>query len=394
MTDVVADPTAPLAGVKVLDLTRMFPGAYCTALLADLGADVLKVEAPGFGDGLRFLGEAFPASHVAVNRGKRSMTLNLKSPRAGEVLRRLVRDADVLVESAKPGQMEKLGVGFEELRTGNTGLIWCALTGFGPDGPHADAPGHDLTYLGASGLLAQLTSADGTPIVPGLAVTLPVTGVMAAFGIVAALQGRARTGVGCRVDANMADTGTWMLSEQMVAAANGPVQSWGTMAQRNNYRCADGRWITCTASEPRAWAAVVEATGLADLADHRMGTDEPAVIARLQTAFAAQPQAHWLANPGLAGGIGPVSTPADLVDAPQTTAREGLPAITGDVGGAGAGAGVRALANPLRIDRAKGAAASHGLTAPPDLGADTDAVLAAAGYSAAEITALHDDQAV
>jgi len=385
MTSPAADSTAPLAGVRVLDLTRMFPGAYCTSLLADLGADVLKVEAPGFGDGLRFMGEEFPASHVAVNRGKRSMTLNLKSPRAGEILRRLVRDADVLVESAKPGQMEKLGVGFVDLREENPGLIWCALTGFGPDGPNVDAPGHDLTYLGYSGLLGQLATSDGSPIVPGLAVTLPVTGLLAAFGIVAALQGRARTGVGTRVDANMADTGTWMLSEQMVGAANSQVQAWGTIAARNNYECADGRWITCTASEPRSWAAVVAATGLDELADYQMGSDEPGTIAKLQAAFAAQPQAHWLANPGMAGGIGPVHRPADLVDDPQTSAREGLLPLSD---------GTRALANPLRLDGAKGVAASHGATPPPALGADTDAALAAAGYSAAEIATLHDEQAV
>jgi len=385
MTASAADPTAPLAGTRVLDLTRMFPGAYCTSLLADLGADVLKVEAPGFGDGLRFMGEDFPASHVAVNRGKRSMTLNLKSPRAGEILRRLARDADVLVESAKPGQMEKLGVGFADLREENPGLIWCALTGFGPDGPNVDAPGHDLTYLGYSGLLGQLAGGDGAPIVPGLAVTLPVTGLMAAFGIVAALQGRAGTGVGSRVDVNMADTGTWMLSEQMVGAANAQVQAWGTIAARNNYRCADGRWITCTASEPRSWAAVVAATGLDDLAEYKMGSDEPGTIAKLQAAFATQPQAHWLANPGMAGGIGPVMRPADLVDDPQTTAREGLVPL---------GDGTRALANPLRLDGAKGAAASNGATPPPALGADTDAALAAAGYSADEIATLHDEQAV
>ena len=385
MTSPAADSTAPLAGVRVLDLTRMFPGAYCTSLLADLGADVLKVEAPGFGDGLRFMGEEFPASHVAVNRGKRSMTLNLKSPRAGEILRRLVRDADVLVESAKPGQMEKLGVGFVDLREENPGLIWCALTGFGPDGPNVDAPGHDLTYLGYSGLLGQLATSDGSPIVPGLAVTLPVTGLLAAFGIVAALQGRARTGVGTRVDANMADTGTWMLSEQMVGAANSQVQAWGTIAARNNYECADGRWVTCTASEPRSWAAVVAATGLDELADYQMGSDEPGTIAKLQAAFAAQPQAHWLANPGMAGGIGPVHRPADLVDDPQTSAREGLLPLSD---------GTRALANPLRLDGAKGVAASHGATPPPALGADTDAALAAAGYSAAEIATLHDEQAV
>jgi len=385
MTSPAADSTAPLAGVRVLDLTRMFPGAYCTSLLADLGADVLKVEAPGFGDGLRFMGEEFPASHVAVNRGKRSMTLNLKSPRASEILRRLARDADVLVESAKPGQMEKFGVGFADLREENPGLIWCALTGFGPDGPNVEAPGHDLTYLGYSGLLAQLAGGDGAPIVPGLAVTLPVTGLMAAFGIVAALQGRARTGVGTRVDANMADTGTWMLSEQMVGAANSQVQAWGTIAARNNYECADGRWITCTASEPRSWAAVVAATGLDELAEYKMGSDEPGAIAKLQAAFGARPQAHWLANPGMAGGIGPVNRPADLVDDPQTTAREGMLPLSD---------GTRALANPLRLDGAKGAAASHGATPPPALGADTDAALAAAGYSADEIATLHDEQAV
>jgi len=385
MTSPAADSTAPLAGVRVLDLTRMFPGAYCTSLLADLGADVLKVEAPGFGDGLRFMGEEFPASHVAVNRGKRSMTLNLKSPRAGEILRRLARDADVLVESAKPGQMEKFGVGFADLREENPGLIWCALTGFGPDGPNVEAPGHDLTYLGYSGLLAQLAGGDGAPIVPGLAVTLPVTGLMAAFGIVAALQGRARTGVGTRVDANMADTGTWMLSEQMVGAANSQVQAWGTIAARNNYECADGRWITCTASEPRSWAAVVAATGLDELAEYKMGSDEPGAIAKLQAVFGARPQAHWLANPGMAGGIGPVNRPADLVDDPQTTAREGMLPLSD---------GTRALANPLRLDGAKGAAASHGATPPPALGADTDAALAAAGYSADEIATLHDEQAV
>jgi crotonobetainyl-CoA:carnitine CoA-transferase CaiB-like acyl-CoA transferase len=379
------DPTAPLAGVRVLDLSRMFPGAYCTLMLADLGADVVKLEGPGAGDGLRFMGEEFPASHVALNRGKRSMSFNLKSPRAGEILRRLARDTDVIVESAKPGMMDKLGMGFDDLRAENPGLIWCSITGFGPDGPNVDAPGHDLTYVGYSGVLAQLM-VGGEPSVPATPITLPFTGVMAALGIVAALQGRARTGVGSRVDANMVDSGIWMIAEQIARAANAPGPAWGSLAARANYRCADGKWVTCTASEPRSWAMVVEALELPELADYRMGTDEEATMARLAEVFATKPQAYWVEHPGMKGGIGPVYDAADLVDDPQVTHRHGLPQLTGD--------GPRVVANPLRIDRALGDEGSHALGAPPDLGEHTDAVLAAAGFDPNEIAALHEEQAV
>ena len=214
MTEPAITATAPLAHVRVLDLSRMLPGGYCTSILADLGADVLKVEAPGYGDGMRFMGEAFPSSHVALNRGKRSMTLNLKSPHAPDVLRRLVRNTDVLVESQRPGMLDGLGVGFEQLRAENPGLIWCSVTGFGSDGPNATAPGHDLTYLGYSGMLSTL-AVDGEHPVPGSTITLPAAGLMAAVGVLAALAGRERTGLGVRVDANMVDSAMWMLGEQV-----------------------------------------------------------------------------------------------------------------------------------------------------------------------------------
>jgi alpha-methylacyl-CoA racemase len=380
------DTTRPLAPFRVLDLSRMFPGAFCTSMLADLGAAVLKVEAPGHGDGLRFMmGEPFAAAHVALNRGKRSMTLDLRNPRAPEVLRRLVRDADVVVESQRPGMLDDLGIGFEDLRKDQPGLVWCSLTGFGPDGPNVHAPGHDLTYLGYSGVLSTLT-VDGEPAVPSAILTIPITGVIGALGIVAALSHRDRTGVGARVDANMVDSAMWMLAEQLARAANAPGTPWGSSARRANYRCADGRWVTCTASEPKAWAKVVEALDVPELAGHQFGVDEEATTARLAEVFATRPQSHWLQHPGMAGGIGPVYEPADLVDDPQVTHRNGMVAL--------AGGGPVVFGNPLRIDRARGDEGSHATGAPPALGEHTDAALAAVGFSTEEIARLRDEHVV
>ncbi len=380
------DGTRPLAHIRVLDLSRMFPGAYCTSLLADLGADVLKVEAPGSGDGLRFLTpDPFPAAHVALNRGKRSMTLDLRKPGAGDVLRRLVRTADVLVESHRPGALDRLGVGFDALRQENPALVWCSLTGFGPDGPNADAPGHDLTYLGYSGLLSTLT-VGGEPVVPGSTVSLALAGVMGAFGIVSALTGRDRTGAGSRVDASMVDAATWVIGDLVAQAANSDAQPWGSLACRANYRCADGRWVTCAASEPRSWAALVEALEAPDLASYRIGIDDEWAARRLAEIFGSAPAARWVANPGPAGGIGPVAGPGDVLDDPQVTHRHGIIRLDGD--------GPRVLANPLRLDGAGGDSATHARSAPPELGQHTAQALLAAGFSADEVEALRRDATV
>lgn len=373
------DATRPLAHVRVLDLTRMIPGAFCTLLLADLGADVLKVEAPGYGDGLRFMtGEPFAPAHVALNRGKRSMTLDLRTPSAPDVLRRIAGGVDVVVESQRPGMLDGLGIGFEDLRRDNPGLVWCSLTGFGPDGPNVDAPGHDMTYLGYSGLLSTLT-VDGEPPVPTSTLTLPIAALMGAFGIVSALTHRERTGEGARVDTNMVDSAIWTLGEQLARAANAPSPPWGSSARRANYRCADGRWVTCTASEPKPWAKLVEALGAPDVPDDATAAD-------LAARFATKPQSHWLEHPGMAGGVGPVNEPADLIDDPQVTHRRGMVRIDGG--------GPLVFANPIRINGVPGDAGSHALTAPPELGEHTDAALSAAGFTADEIAGLRADAVI
>jgi alpha-methylacyl-CoA racemase len=378
-------PTTPLAGIRVLDLSRMFPGAYCTSLLADLGADVLKVESPKGGDGMRLLPGDFKAGHVALNRGKRSLTLDLRAGDGPDVLRRLARDVDVIVESHRPGALDQAGIGFDALRADNEGLVWCSLTGFGPDGPMAEAPGHDMTYLGYSGLMSTLT-VGGRPVVPGSTISLALAGLMGAFGIVAALNARHESGRGCRVDSSMVDAARWVVSDLVAMAVNDAPQSWPEMPSRATYWCADGRWITCTASDPRSWAALVEAIDAPDLATPRMGIDDAKVGARLAVIFASQPAAHWLEHPGPAGGIGLVAEPGDVVDDPQVKSRGSLVRLDGD--------GPVVLANPLRLDGADGAAATHARGPAPDLGQHTDEALRAAGFSDDEIAALHETDVV
>src|SRR5207302_9230210 len=161
----------PLAGVRVLDLTRLLPGGYCTLLLSDMGADVVKVEEPGKGDYIRWtppmVGEESTA-HRALNRGKRSITLNLKTPQGVDVLRRLAGRFDVLVESFRPGVLDRLGVGWSALHGANASLVDCANTGCGQDGPYRDRAGHDINYIGYGGVLGLIGPRDGAPAVPGV----------------------------------------------------------------------------------------------------------------------------------------------------------------------------------------------------------------------------------
>ncbi len=376
-------PPAPLEHVTVLDLSRLYPGAYCTALLADLGADVIKVEGPRSGDGLRMppAGDDAPG-HLGLNRGKRSITLDLKQPGARDVLLALAGDADVLVESARPGSLDRNGLGYEDVRTANAGLVWCSITGFGPDGPNAQESGHDLSYLGHSGVLDALT-VDDAPPVPSLPVALPMAGSLAANAILAAIVGRSRTGAGTRIDISIADAATWMATEQLTSAANGDHTTWGSLACRSNYRCADDRWVTCTASEPRSWAALIEALDLPELASYRIGVDDEAAVPLVAAAFATQPMEVWLARPGAAGGVGPVRRFADVVDDPHTRHRHGIAALPDG--------GAAVPTSPIRLGGALNDESSFALRRPPRLGEHTDDVLRQRGFDDSSIAALRAD---
>jgi alpha-methylacyl-CoA racemase len=373
-----------LAHVKVLDLSRMYPGAFSTLLLADLGADVVKVEAPGAGDGIRgtVAPGQFNGTHTALNRGKRSLVLDLRSSGAADVLSRLVQWADVVIESHRPGQLDSFGLGYEVMSQVNPAVVWCSITGFGDFGPHVNAPGHDITYLGYAGVLSLLSTGPTTP--PDSIIAVPLAATMAVIGVLAALAQAARTGRGERLDVNMTDSAMWTLSEDVARVATAPGPGWGMFAGRNVYTCADGREVTVAATEPRSWAALCSALDVPELAGNPLALeDQVAARARLAEVFRTKPAADWCADPGFFGGVGPVNELADLLDDPQVSERGSLVELKDSP--------VRVLANPIRFGSASGAEASHGLLVPPDLGTHTDEVLAAAGFDAGEIAALRAD---
>ena len=257
--------SAALDGLRVLDLSRLLPGGFCSLLLADFGADVLKVEDTGMGDYIRWsppfhegaAPSANSASFLALNRGKRSIRLNLKSDEGREVLLALARDADVVIESFRPGVLDRLGAGYEAMRAVNPRIVYCAITGYGQDGPNRDRPGHDMNYLGLVGRLG-LTGEPGGPPIQAAGQIADVGGgaLTAAFGILAALRERDRSGEGQLVDVSMADGAlTWlaMLAARYfadgVVPRRGETDLAGGLICYRPYACADG-WVTLGALEP------------------------------------------------------------------------------------------------------------------------------------------------
>ncbi|HKX26040.1 MAG TPA: CaiB/BaiF CoA-transferase family protein, partial [Actinomycetota bacterium] len=260
--------TGPLDGVRVLDLTRLLPGNYCTLVLADLGADVVKVEEPGRGDYIRWaspLVDGQGAAHRSLNRGKRSMTLDLKSADGPVVLRRLAAGADAVVESFRPGVLERLGGGYEALSAENPRLVYCALTGYGQDGPYRDRAGHDVDYIGLAGILEATGPADGPPVLPAVQVGDFGGGMAAAVAVVAGLREAAVTGHGRVLDVSMLDVAvswtavsmSWYLAAGQVPA-RGAMPLTGGLACYRAYRCADGRYLAVGALEPQFWRELCE----------------------------------------------------------------------------------------------------------------------------------------
>jgi alpha-methylacyl-CoA racemase len=379
----------PLDGIRVLDLSRLLPGGYCSLLLADYGADVLKVEDTGLGDYIRWAPprydgvepSAASALFLSLNRGKRSLRLNLKVREAQEVLLRLVREHDVLLESFRPGVLDRLGVGYERLREENPRLVYCAITGYGQEGPDRERPGHDMNYLARGGLLG-LSGERGGPPVPAAGQIADLGGgaLMAAFGILAALHERESSGQGQLVDVSMTrGAQSWLA---MVAARHfadgvvprrGELELAGGLPCYRPYACADG-WVTLGALEAKFWQALCDGLGRDDLRERQM---DPTVATELEAIFAARTRAEWAAfDDEHRCCLEPV------LDLDEALARS--PEAVVEVDQPGAAAPVRLLGPPVGLSRTP----ADGTRPGPAVGADTDAVLAALGYDAAAVAAL------
>ena len=271
----MTDPKpGPLDGVRVLDLTRVVAGPYCSMFLGDLGADVVKVEQPGAGDDTRGWGPPFAggesAYYLCINRNKRSLTLDLKSKRAVELLRQLVKVADVVIENFRPGTMERLGLGEPDLRKLNPRLIYASLTGFGADGPMSDWPGYDLIVQAWGGLMSITGTPDGEPVKVGVAIIDLVAGLMLGKSITAALFAREKIGVGQRIDTSLLEAEVASLinvgSNYLVG---GKIPSrWGNahpnIVPYQNFKTADGYLVIGVASEV-IWKRFCQAIGRAEL---------------------------------------------------------------------------------------------------------------------------------
>ena len=389
----------PLEDVRILDLTRLLPGGYATLLMADLGATVVKVEEPGKGDYIRWsppsVGE-FSAAHVALNRNKRSITLNLKSERGRDVFLRLAERFDVVIESFRPGVMERLGVGWNVLKERNPALIYCAISGYGQDGPRSQIAGHDANYIGYAGVLNIIGEEGRRPVIPGVQIgDLAGGGMSSVIAVLAALVRRNATGVGDFCDISMMDGAfSWLTihAAEYVASDQEPERenmhlSGGHPCYRV-YPAADG-WITVGALEPQFWSALCAAIDRPDLESDAFasGDRRAEVIAELENLFSTKTRAEWMSElDGLDVCVGPVNSFAEAFADPQIAARSML--VQAPVPGVGDWSHV---GNPIKLDA--GAKELVRLP-PPKMGEHTDEVLREAGLSDSEIGDLRAAGAV
>lgn len=386
-----------LEGIRILDLSRLLPGPFCGMLLADLGAEVVKIEEPQGGDYMRWIGPYINGKgtqFLSLNRNKKSATLNLKNPRGAEIFLKLVEKYDVVIDSFRPGVLDRLGVGYETANKINPRIIYCAVTGYGQDGPYRDRAGHDLNYAGYAGILSLTGRRGQPPTIPGAQTADISAAMLAATGILAAIIERGRTGLGQFVDVALLDGAFSMLPMAVALLAGGDKNVKGGEATLfggqpcyNIYETSDGKHLTLGALEPKFFKKFCKLTGRPDLEllhlDTGPGRDK--LETELTALFLSNTLAHWMEL--LEDGdvcVGPALTLEESLNDPQLVAR----GMSLDVE-TGAGT-VRQTGIPIKLSRTPGEIK----TPPPELGEHTAEILAEAGVDKTELDNLKKEGAI
>ena len=369
-----------LEGITILDLTRVLSGPYCTMLLADMGARVIKIEQPGRGDDTRAWGPPFQSGESAyflsINRNKESVTLDFKHPEGRQLLERLIERSDVLVENFRPGTLEKIGLDYASLSARYARLVYCSVSGFGQTGPRRPEPGYDAVIQAEGGLMSITGSPDGPPYRLGVAIADIVSGMFAALGISLALIARGRTGRGQQVDIAMLDAVAALLTYQAgayFATGNAPRRLGNrhpSIVPYENFQASDGDFVLAVGNDEQ-WKKFCAVAGLTGV--ERFATNQQRVTAYddVRTLIAArlrtQPRAHWIERLSAAGvPCGSVRGIDEVFEDAQIAARDMIATIAHDTIGQ-----LKVLGLPVKLSATPGSVRS----APPRLGQHTNAVL-------------------
>lgn len=383
----------------MLDLSRLLPGPYCSLLLADLGMEVLKVEDPEQGDYMRMMGpiqKKDSAHFLALNRNKKSMKLNLKVKEGREIFYKLIGTYDILLEGFRPGVMERLGIGYQELKKRNPRVIFCSLSGYGQDGPYRERSGHDVNYIGLGGVLEITGQINQDPTIPGVQIAdIGGGGMMAAIAILAAIVHRERTGQGQYLDISMHDGVISWLSLHAAKyfmdkdlPKRGEMQLSGRYACYHVYSTKDGRHMSLGALEPKFWTNFCEAIGRKDLIYKQFieGDERPQVIREIQDLFKTKTQKEWMDFfKNVDACCEPILTLEEVFQHPQVLHRKMVMEYEHPVEGK-----VRQVGNPIKSSQFP-----FEIRHPsPAWGEHTMEVLQTIGYSAEEIKQFKEVKAI
>ena len=392
-----------LEGIRVLDLTRALAGPFCTLMLGDNGADVIKIEIPGTGDDTRGWGPPFiqeeSAYFLSINRNKRSLTLNLRDPKAKEIFLKLAKDADVVVENFTPGVMDRFGLGYEDVKATNPGIIYCSISGFGQGGPYRTRSAYDQIMQGMGGLMSITGEPDGEPQKIGVAVTDIGAGMWAAFGIMSAIHHRHVHGEGQYIDVSMLDAQVaWLTYQAAYYFANGEAPSrlgaaHPTLVPYQAFRCQDGKLLNLAVGSERIWERFCEAIGRPDLKDNPDYATNPdrvknrnKLVSLLGEVFSQRPVLEWVdALNGASVPAGPINDLADVFSDPQVLARDMYQEMSHPTLGS-----IKQTGLPIKFSSTPGGLDRH----PPLLGEHNSQILEELGYSDQDIKEMQDGSVI